>query len=1164
MFYRLTLVILLAAGDATAHALPVVFWQNGRDYVTRLGPAEARFRSAGIDLAGGHLEFAGADPKVAPRGENRLPAQINVLNGSSPSQWKHFAVFDSIRYPDLYPGIDLRYSVTDGHMKSEFRIQAGADPAKVRMRLTGFEKTVIRQDGSLSLRSAQGEYLEDAPLVCQDRGAERTVISARYVFLDRDTIGFAIGEFDRAQPLIIDPSITFSTYLGGSAFDSATAVATDASGNVYVAGWTESTDFTSAGMQPRNAGSTDAFVAKFNPAGQLVFATYLGGSGSDQATGIAVDGSGSVWVTGWTKSLNFPLVIPYQNKLKGGRNAFIAALMPDGSALRFSTYLGGTGDDQANAIAVDSGGSVYVVGQTTSRDLPLLRPIQSRNAGGQDAFALKLTNSGNLSYCTYVGGSADDVATGVAVDASGAVVLVGSTWSPDFPVATPAQPAIAGGEDAFVTKLNPAGTAFIYSTFLGGVGGTVGFPEYASAVAIDASGNAYVGGTTSSPGFATPFAFQAVPQGALDGFVAKYSPSGTIQFRTYLGGTSFDYVTAIAVTAAGVAAAGYTVSSDFPVVNAVQPQHRPDWDAFLCELNSNGSAMVFGTFLGGSGADAAYGAAVVPQGYVLVGSTQSYDFPLVSAAKTVNGANFSAFVTQICVNACSAAPSVVSVAPATGGGNSQVFQATFSDPDGWTYIQSAELDLVAAGGATTCGLYYNASAGQIGLWNDSGTASAGSVVPGVVTSAENSSCILYGAGSSFTGSGNLLTLQLSVAFKSGFAGPKNLKLTAQNRSNLSSGTLIAGNWNVIAPVSLWPSSIASHTDITVDYAEVTGDHRADVIVTNAGNQFLVAPSPTYRPLSIWVQHGPSLPGQMQFADVNGDGRADAIYFDTLRSNGLWVALSTGSGFTSPAQWVSLSSFGASTPDQVQYADVNGDGRADAIYFDAGRTNTVWVCLSTGTGFGPPQRWLQHGASIPSQLQFADVNGDGRADAIYFDTFRSDGIWVSLSTGTGFSSPSMWLQHGASTPDQIHYVDVDGDGRADCVYFDVSRSRGVWVSRSTGTGFTTPEMWLQHGQSTPSQLQFADVNGDGRADALYFDTYRTNGVWVGLSTGTGFTTPTKWLQFVPSTPDQIQYRDINGDGLADAIYADLAGTKGIWVSYSNGPSFSIPVLLMDLH
>jgi 6-phosphogluconolactonase (cycloisomerase 2 family) len=256
-------------------------------------------------------------------------------------------------------------------------------------------------------------------------------------------------------------------------------------------------------------------------------------------------------------------------------------------------------------------------------------------------------------------------------------------------------------------------------------------------------------------------------------------------------------------------------------------------------------------------------------------------------------------------------------------------------------------------------------------------------------------------------------------------------------------------------------------------------------------------------VTVFSRDNPAVPTQLQFADVNGDGRADYLNFDSVGDAVLRVALSNFGDFTPPEIWLQ---HGESSPNQVQYADVNGDGKTDALYFDTFRSNGVWVSLSTGSGFTIPQMWLQHGESTPNQIQYADVNGDGKADALYFDTLRSGGVWVSLSTGNSFTVPQMWLHHGESMPNQIQYVDVSGDGKADALYFDTLRSGGVWVSLSTGSGFTIPQMWLQHGESTPNQIQYADVNGDGKADALYFDTLRSGDVWVSFSSGSSFTAP----------------------------------------------------------
>jgi hypothetical protein len=348
-------------------------------------------------------------------------------------------------------------------------------------------------------------------------------------------------------------------------------------------------------------------------------------------------------------------------------------------------------------------------------------------------------------------------------------------------------------------------------------------------------------------------------------------------------------------------------------------------------------------------------------------------------------------------------------------------------------------------------------------------------------------------------------------------------------------------------------------DLTADhfqFADVTGDGRADYLAFDLWREAELwvgdSNGSDFGTPQQWLQHGESTPDQIQYADVNGDGKADALYFDTLRSKGVWVSLSNGNGFTPAEMWLQ---HGESTPDQIKYVDVNGDGKADAVYFDTLRSKGVWVSLSTGNGFTSPEMWLEYEESTTDQLRYADVNGDGKADALYFDAGRSNCVHVSLSIGNGFTSPQPWLCHGPSTTDQIQYADTNGDGKADVLYFDALRSRGLWVSLSNGSGFTPAQMWLQHGESTTDQLQYADVNGDGKADALYFDTLRSRGVWVSLSTGSGFIPAQMWLQHGESSPDQIQYVDVNGDGKADAIYFDVLRSREVWVSVSDGSGFT---------
>ena len=396
----------------------------------------------------------------------------------------------------------------------------------------------------------------------------------------------------------------------------------------------------------------------------------------------------------------------------------------------------------------------------------------------------------------------------------------------------------------------------------------------------------------------------------------------------------------------------------------------------------------------------------------------------------------------------------------------------------------------------------------------------------------------------------LQTFILSITKSGNGSGSVSSNPVAVNCGTSCNATLTTGATVTLVATSAAGSSFtgwSGHADCT-DGSVTMNTNKSCIATFNKPNVDLHAE---------WLHSSAELlTNRIKYADINGDGRMDAIDFDTSGSRGIWVSLGTETGFAPAEMWLQ---HGDSTPDQIQYADVNGDGKADALYFDTLRSRGVWVSLSEGSGFRPAEMWVQYGESTPNQIQYADIDGDGKADALYFDSGKSNCIRVSLSNGTGFTSPQSWICHGPSTPDQIQYADVNGDGKVDAIYFDILRSRGVWVSLSAGTAFEPVKNWLQHGESTPNQLQFADVNGDGKADALYFDTHRSRGVWVSLSTGAGFTSGQKWLEHGESTPNQIEYSDLNGDGKADAIYYDTLRSRGVWVSLSNGDSFATAFL-----
>ena len=439
----------------------------------------------------------------------------------------------------------------------------------------------------------------------------------------------ALPGFLPARTLQLD----YSTYLGGTGSDYGNALAVDSRGCAYVAGRTASTAFpVENAYQPGYGGSlADGFVSKFSSSGSaLIFSTYLGGDGTDSGRGIAVDSGGRVYVAGYSGSSDFPTVNSYQAARAGSsRDAFVSHLTSSGTGLLYSTYLGGESNDGGYGIALDSAGTVCLGGYTESADFPTRKPYQAGGSGGRDAFLARLDSTGsNLVFSTYLGGDGDDQGNGIALDASGCAYLSGVTRSDDFPTRNPYQAAPAALPDAFLCKFSSAGSALLYSTYLGGAG-----DENNGTLALDSLGCAYLGGETSSLDFPTINPYQSSRSGSWDVFVGKFSSSGTsLSYSTYLGGDWEERGGYVAVDALGcVHLTGYTLSADFPVVDAYQSSHAGGAgteDAFVSKFSSTGTALLYSTFLGGASGDRGTSVAPAPEdGVCLAGLTQSGDFP---------------------------------------------------------------------------------------------------------------------------------------------------------------------------------------------------------------------------------------------------------------------------------------------------------------------------------------------------------------------------------------------------------------------------------------------------------------------------------------------------------------------------------------------------------
>ncbi len=634
----------------------VRFVARGAGYSLLLGPAGVQLtllRGTSIQM-----RFLGADPNPSMTAIDPGIGQVNYFLGADPRRWRTAVpVYGRVQYGDLYPGIDAMFYGNQGRLEYDLVVAPGGDPGAVALGFQGAQRVGIAR-GNLVLTTTAGELLYRRPAAYQQISDTRVPVSVDYVVHGGTRVGFRIGAYRPDYPLIIDPVLSFSTYLGGNGADSGRGVATDTAGNTYVVGSTASLNFPAANaFQPALAGTgsnADAFVTKLAPDGAgFVYSTYLGGGAGlagDLAHAVAVDGSGNAYVTGVTNATDFPTLNAFQGAFGGTDDAFVAKLGPTGT-LMYSSNLGGSGTDIGRSISVDSAGTAFVVGYAGSANFPTTPGVFQRTLRGpSDAFVVKVDTFGALDYATLLGGSASEMARGVAVDASGHVYVTGQTNSSAFPITPGAYQSACDGcqffrYDVFVTKLEADASGLVYSTFIGG-----SIDDFGYAIALDGSGSAYVTGEAESSNFdTTPGAFD--PVGGFDAFVTKLDAAGaSLVYSTYLGGGGVDEGLGIAVDSAGDAyITGETKSGDFPTVIASQSVHGGlgSFDGFVTVVNPSGTALLFSTFLGGLSTDAGLAIALDPGGRIYVaGETYSTNFPTFQALQPASGGGSDAFVAR--------------------------------------------------------------------------------------------------------------------------------------------------------------------------------------------------------------------------------------------------------------------------------------------------------------------------------------------------------------------------------------------------------------------------------------------------------------------------------------------------------------------------------------
>ena len=1234
--------------------------------------------------------LVGANVKAAVTGAEELPGTSNYFIGNDPQKWRtNVPNYAKVRYQGVYPGIDLvYYGNQGGQLEYDFVVAPGADPSVVTLEVgaegvrpaKGQRRSPLQiaADGDLVVKTEGGEIRFQKPVVYQPMRGDpkpqvqnRKLLDGRYVLLAGNRVGFEIPNYDKTKPLVIDPVLTYSTYLGGSGDENPYGlggVAVDASGNAYVTAYTQSINFPiTVGAYQTTSSTGSAFVTKFNASGsEHVYSTYFGGNLAI-TTAIAVDTQGYAYIAGYTWPNGIPTTTGAFQTVGAGiyPNAFIAKLDPTGSSLVYSTYVGGTANTEAFALAVDSTGNAYVAGQTNSTDFPTTSNGADRTCGTDglcnpsggygtlDAFFLELDPTGsNLLYSTYLGGSDVDIARGVALDASGNAYVAGFTFSSDFPT-TPGAFQTSGSLAAFVVKVAPSlsgSSSVIYSTLLNGSGDDRG-----TGIAVDPAGNAYVVGITNSSNFpATPGAFQPTPGGGYDAFVAKLNPAGSgLVYCTYLGGSSdegFEYGTdaigAIALDASGNAyVTGYTRSGNFPTASPLQPglggggsscpasdfiPAGPCPDAYVAKLNSAGSALIFSTYLGGSADDKGIGVAVDGSGNVYaVGTTQSSDFPVMNAFQSSNAGATDAFVVKLSglalpvttlsslslnfgnqIVGTTSAPQTVTLtnagdAPLTISG----LALTGTNAGDYAQTNTCPISPATLNPGSTCTISVTFTPGQIGTLTgtltitDNSNDVAGSTqtvalsgggvtsitgpavslappsltfpaqtlettsLPQVVTLTNTGALPLtifsivtsanYTQTSTCTPPYTLASLAhcfISVTFTATVAGPDPGTLTITDNNNG-----VPGSTQTVGLSGTGASPVPQINQPLVPESAVPGGAGFTLTVNGAGfvsgsgfnsvvkwnGSALATTFVSANQLTAMVPATDiATAGTSMVTVVNPSGPASNVVFFQITNLTPSVSLANAPG--SPIAVASPPGGTGSNPISIAVGDFNGDGKLDlaiannCVSCSPDYPSTLTIVLGNGDGTfitapGSPITV----AFGPEFVGAGDFNGDGNLDLAVANMF-GNGLTILLGNGHGTFTPAAGSPIAVGVnPVSFAIGDFNGDGKLDLAVTNGStESHNLTILLGNGDGTFTPVASPPATGSGPAGIAIGDFNGDGKPDLAVTNVF-DNTVTILLGNGDGTFTPTASSPLAVGTfPWAVAAGDFNGDGKLDLAVANI--------------------------
>ncbi|GIK38103.1 MAG: hypothetical protein BroJett011_19360 [Chloroflexota bacterium] len=603
------------------------------------------------------MSLIGVNPNPGMVGLDEQPGRSHYFTGDNPNKWRtDIPNFAQVQYQQIWPGVDLVLYGNQRQLEYDFIVAPGANPAQIDLTFDGVEKLELDDQGNLLLHLPGGKVIQkSAPIVYQEVDGVRQTIEGGFILSAGNRIGFGLADYNPTLPLVIDPLLLYSTYLGSSGDEVGHDIVLDASGNAYVLGSTSSLAFpTTAGAfdTSHSPAGNDVFVTKLNPTGSgLVYSTYLGGNGEDYGYSLVLDNANNAYITGVTQSTDFPTTAGALDTTHSNvdNDAFIAKLNSTGASLVYSTYLGGSGDDFGYGIDVDGSQNVFVTGMTYSAPFSTTAGAYDTTYNGAgDAFVARLNTSGTaLIYSTYLGGAQLDEGRDIAVF-GGSAYVTGATSSMTFPASVDAyDPSRNGGSDAFLVKMNTTGSGLIYGTFLGGSG-----DDFGNGLVIEENGSVYVAGETSSANMPTTAGAQDTSyNGSTDGFVTELDASGSnLLYGTYLGGSGTDKVLAIDLDNNGNAAVtGSTSSWNFPITpGAYDTVYASGSDVFVTRLKANGTGLLYSTFIGGSDSEEGDGIAVDGAGNGFVTGHTYGNFPTTTGAyDTTAGAPRDAFVAKL-------------------------------------------------------------------------------------------------------------------------------------------------------------------------------------------------------------------------------------------------------------------------------------------------------------------------------------------------------------------------------------------------------------------------------------------------------------------------------------------------------------------------------------